>query len=127
MTARNRRIAWRESARLVLAVLMGVLVVTGARAADPAQKSFATPDDAVNALVQAVKARDRNAMLAALGNAGDWLSSGDATADKATVERFLSDYQEKHTIVRDGDFVSIAVENVGFADAGIRVVRGARY
>ena len=59
-----------------------MLVVTGARAAAPAQKSFATPDDAVNALVQAVKARDRNAMLAALGNAGDWLSSGDATADK---------------------------------------------
>ncbi len=114
MTARNRRIAWRESARLVLAVLMGVLVVTGARAADPAQKSFATPDDAVNALVQAVKARDRNAMLAALGNAGDWLSSGDATADKATVERFLSDYQEKHTIVHDGDKATLTIGNEDF-------------
>ena len=114
MTARNRRIAWRESARLVLAVLMGVLVVTGARAADPAQKSFATPDDAVNALVQAVKARDRNAMLAALGNAGDWLSSGDATADKATVERFLSDYQEKHTIVRDGDKATLTIGSEDF-------------
>ena len=127
MTARNRRMAWRESARLVLVVLMGVLVVTGARAADSAQKSFATPDDAVNALVQAVKARDRNAMLAALGNAGDWLSSGDATADKATVERFLSDYQEKHAIVRDGDKATLTIGSEEFPFAFPLVKSGDRW
>ena len=114
MTARSRRIAWRESARLVLAVLMGVLVVTGARAADPAQKSFATPDDAVNALVRAAKTGDRNAILAALGNAGDWISSGDAAADKATVARFLSEYEEKHAIVRDGDKATLTIGSDDF-------------
>ena len=63
-----------------------------ARAAAAAQKTFATPDDAVSALVQAVKAHDRTAMLAALGNAGEWLSSGDAVADQAAAARFVADY-----------------------------------
>jgi len=116
MSVPNRRIAWRESVRLLLAVLVGALVVTGARAAAPApaQKLFATPDDAVSALVLAVKAGDRNAMLAALGNVGEWLSSGDATADQAAAARFLSDYDEKHSVVRDGDKATLTIGNEDF-------------
>jgi hypothetical protein len=106
--------AVRESARLLLAVLVGVFVVTGVRAAAPSQKSFATPDDAVNALVQAVKTNDRTAMLSALGDAGDWLSSGDAAADKARVERFLSEYDAKHTIIRDGDKATLTIGSDDF-------------
>jgi hypothetical protein len=107
---------------------MGVLVVSAARAAAPAQKSFATPDDAVNALVQAVKTHDRNAMLAVLGNAGEWLSSGDATADQATVTRFLSDYEEKHTIVRDGgDKGTLTIGNDDFPFAFPLVKRGDQW
>ena len=127
MTVPNRRIAWRASARLLLAVLVGVVVVTGARAAAPAQKSFATPDDAASALVQAVKAGDRSAMLAALGNAGEWLSSGDATADQAAAARFLADYEEKHTIVRDGDRATLTIGSEDFPFAFPLVKSGVQW
>ena len=62
MNARNRRIAWRESARLVLAVLMGARRNRCSRRCSSAEV-VRDADDAVNALVQAVKARDRNACL----------------------------------------------------------------
>ena len=127
MTVPNRRMTWRESARLLLALLMGVLVITGARAAAPAQRSFATPDDAVSALVQAVKAGDRNAMLAALGNVGEWLSSGDATADQAAAARFLVDYEQKHTIVRDGAKATLTIGNEDFPFAFPLVQSGEKW
>ena len=111
MTLRNTRMTVRHAARSLLWVLFGALVATGAAAA---QKSFATPDDAVSALVQASKAHDRNATLAALGDAGEWLSSGDAAADKARVERFLADYDAKHAIVRDGDKATLVLGNDEF-------------
>jgi Protein of unknown function (DUF2950) len=63
----------------------------------------------VNALVQAVKAHDRSATLAVLGDAGEWISSGDPTADRASVDRFLSDYAEKHAIGRDGDKATLTI------------------
>ena len=128
MTVPNRHIAWRESARLLLAVLVSLLVVTGARAAAPAQRSFATPDDAVDALVkQAVKASDRHAMLATLGNVDEWLSSGDATADKAAAARFVSDYDEKHTIVRNGDRATLTIGNEDFPFAFPLVQSGEQW
>lgn len=119
--------AWRESARWLLAVLCGVFVASGALAAAPAQKSFATPDDAASALVQAVKARDRNAMLAALGNAGEWLSSGDANADRAAVARFVADYEQKHTIALDGDKATLTIGNEDFPFAFPLVKRGDKW
>ena len=115
MKVPDRHVAWRESARLLLAILVGLLVVAGpSAAAAPAQKSFATPDDAVDALVKAVKASDRHAMLATLGHVDEWLSSGDATADKAAAARFVSDYDEKHTIVRNGDRATLTIGNEDF-------------
>ena len=127
MTLRDTRIAVSRSARLLLAILCGLLAVTEAHAAAPAQKSFATPEDAVNALVQAVTTRDRNATLSALGDAGAWLSSGDAIADRATVERFLSDYEEKHTIVRDGNKATLTIGSGEFPFAFPLVKSGDRW
>src|SRR5439155_17058838 len=91
-----------------------VLVATGARAAAPAQKTFASAEDAVAALVQAVKADDRAAMLAVLGNAGDWISSGDAVADRATADRFVVAYDAKHAIAREGDIAQLTIGNDNF-------------
>ena len=127
MTLRNTRIAGRPFARLLLVFLFGVLVGTEALAAAPAQKSFATPEDAVNALVQAVKKRDRNATLSVLGDAGEWLSSGDAVADRATVQHFLSAYEEQHTIVRDGDKSTLMIGNDEFPFAFPLVNKGDRW
>ena len=127
MTVRNSRMAWRESARWLLAVLFGVLAASGALAATPAQKSFATPDDAASALVKAVKARDRNAMLAALGNTSEWLSSGDANADRAAAARFVADYDQKHTIALDGDKATLTIGNEDFPFAFPLVKSGDKW
>jgi hypothetical protein len=127
MNGRNTIRAMRYLARLLFVTLLGVLVVSAARAAPPKQHSFATPDDAASALVQAIKVRDRNALLATLGDAGDWLSSGDAVADKSIVARFISEYEEKHTIVPDGDKATLTIGSDDFPFAFPLVKSGTRW
>jgi hypothetical protein len=128
MKFQERRIAVRQSARLLIAILFGVLVATGAHAAAATvQKSFTTPDDAVNVLVQAVKTGSRSATLAALGDAGEWLSSREAAADRATVKRFVSAYEEKHAIVRDGDKARLMIGRDEFPFAFPLVKSGERW
>jgi hypothetical protein len=68
------------------------------------QRVFKSPEEATTALVQAVKANDRAAVLAIVGqSASDWVSSGDAIADRAANARFVQRYDEKHTISAAGD------------------------
>jgi hypothetical protein len=93
----------REWACIVVGLLLGGFVATQACAVGPSQKTFASPEDAASTLVQAVKSRDRAATLAILGNAGEWMSSGDATADRAAADRFVAAYDAKHVITRNSD------------------------
>ena len=90
---------------------MVLLGIAGARAAAPAQKSFATPEEAVDALVQAVDAEDRQAVRAVLGDVSAWAFSGDRTADRAAAARFTASYAEKHALVREGDKATLTVGN----------------
>ena len=63
------------------------------------QKTFASPDDAVKALVEAVKADNRDALLAIFGpESKDLIYSGDAAADKASFAAFVSDYDAMHRL-----------------------------
>jgi hypothetical protein len=89
---------------VLVALLVTIFVATEARGAGAAaQKTFGSPEDAVTALIGALKAHDRGQLLAVLGNAGDWISSGDAVADRAAGDRFIANYETKHAINRDGD------------------------
>jgi len=73
-------------------------------AAAQTQPSFASADEAASALVQAVKAGNKSKALAILGPGADqWMSSGDAVADKAANAGFVAAYDQKHAIVPDGD------------------------
>jgi Protein of unknown function (DUF2950) len=110
-----------------LLLFVGMLVTTGARAATPVQKTYASPEDAANALVQAVKSNERGAVLAVIGNAGDWISSGDAAADRATKERFAAAYDAKHAIVRDGDKATLTIGNDDYPFAFPIVKDGERW
>ena len=75
-----------------------------ARAATPAQRTCPTPDQCVDALVQALKANNRSAALALLGPASaQEITSGDAVADKDASKRFVAAYEQKHAITADGD------------------------
>ena len=126
---RSRRGKWMA---LLLALAATLFVATSAGAADAgaasgaqktggaqkaggAQKTFASPEAAVEALVQAVKAHDRKAVLAVLGSASaDWITSGDAVADHAAGERFVAAYEAKHAIKADGDTAHLSVGDDDF-------------
>lgn len=84
---------------LVLAVACGL-----AQAAGPAQRTFATPAAAVEALVAAVRGGQTKAMAELLGEeARPQLRSADAAADRSARERFLRAYEEVHSLEREGE------------------------
>lgn len=67
------------------------------------QKSFATPELAVEALVSSVNAEPES-VLGILGpDAQRIVSSGDSVADQAARERFSNAYAEGHKVERDGE------------------------
>lgn len=63
--------------------------------------TYRTPEDAVKALVDALRTYEGKKLLAVFGPGGeDLIDSGDAVADKAARERFLKAYREKNLISR---------------------------
>ncbi len=67
------------------------------QAQQPSFKTFASPEDAGNALQEAAKSGDQNALLAIFGpDSKELLYSGDAVQDKAVVDRFATGYQVMH-------------------------------
>ncbi|MBK4734405.1 DUF2950 domain-containing protein [Noviherbaspirillum pedocola] len=64
-----------------------------------AQRNFASPQEAAQALIKVAKANDRDAVLSILGpDAAEWMSSGDETADRQAVARFVAHYETQHAI-----------------------------
>jgi hypothetical protein len=93
--------------------------------ASAAQKAFATPDEAVAALVAAVKADDIQALRDVLGNARGALSSGDKVADRAAASAFVAEYDAKHAVTVDGDKASLVIGKDDFPFAFPLVKDGA--
>ena len=72
-----------------------------AHAATVNQKQFGSPEDAVKALIAAVKANDTKELLAILGpTAKILIFSGDEIADQAGRERFAKAYDEMNQLER---------------------------
>ena len=82
-----------------IALLLIFAMCTGlARAAD--QKIFATPIEAVHALVKATEDGNQDEILAVLGDDGrDLVYSGDPVQDKAGMESFLKSYKTKRALL----------------------------
>jgi hypothetical protein len=80
-----------------------------------AQKTFATPEDAAKALVEAVRAENVAGLLEVVGpKSKSWLFTGDRFADAAEWKRFLACYDKKNAIAKQGD--AKAVLNCGDDD-----------
>ncbi|MGB9447553.1 MAG: DUF2950 domain-containing protein [Candidatus Acidiferrum sp.] len=89
----------RTKAFLTACLLALLLFPVAATAAE--QKTFATPDEAVQALVKASEDGNQEEMLAVFGNDGkDLVYSGDTVQDKARMRRFVQAYNTKHAIVK---------------------------
>jgi hypothetical protein len=81
---------------VALAIMLALQCATFAA---PAQKTFASLDEAVNALVAALRAADRTALVEILGPQGNPLVwSGDDVADRAAFQRFTAEYDRAHRL-----------------------------
>ena len=82
--------------RLSVALAL-TLQTTALLAAEP--KGFASLDDAVNALVGAIRTADQRGLIEILGPKGNPLVwSGDAVADRAAFQRFIAAYDRAHRL-----------------------------
>lgn len=77
-------------------------LTSGAALADPA--TYATPEAAVTAFVDALNAQDKAALLTVFGpESEDLISSGNPREDAEARAQFLADYSEIAQIVDDGE------------------------
>jgi Protein of unknown function (DUF2950) len=99
----NRYLLWRTVLGMGIATIMMVCITyMHANATDIKQKSYASPEEAVKALVDAVKANNNDELLAIFGpGSEDIISSGDEVDDKTHRERFLSAYSEMNTLEKE--------------------------
>jgi hypothetical protein len=109
------------AAALALALPAGALAQAGgdAKAAKPAstapkkataQRTFASPEDAAKALVDAVKAADPKAILEIVGpQSKSWIFTGDDVQDRDDWSRFTAAYDKKHSFTREGDAKAVLV------------------
>ncbi len=74
------------------------------------QQVFASPDEAVKALIAAARGTETKALLALLGSgAKSLIDSGDAVADKERRARFVASYDEANKLERAGDAKAILI------------------
>jgi hypothetical protein len=111
---RNKRESWlRCCGAILVAVAFTTLVISGLSLAENVKQStFASPEEAVKALVEAVKSNDVKALEALFGpGSKDLLVSGDPVADKAGRERFLKLYDEKNRLEQTPDKAILCIGN----------------
>jgi hypothetical protein len=91
--------------RTMIAVLTLAAMFVGTRAMYAVdQKTFASPAEAVHALVKAAEDGNQDEMLAVLGDGGkELVYSGDPVQDKTGMEKFVKSYKTKHAIVTEDD------------------------
>ena len=116
MKFRNRQMkmskwqGFRVAAGAVLITIFGLTGISHAAAAQ--QKTFASAEEAVKAAVAAARSDSDKELLAIFGaQAKDLMSSGDAVADKQRRARFLKAYDEKNSLVAEGDNRVVVVGN----------------
>src|SRR4051812_49618069 len=96
-------------------LLIAALVAPLALGAAAAQKTFKSPEAAVQALIKAAQAKDAKAVLTVLGpNAEPLIDSGDPVADKNTRDSFLAKYKAKNSL--DKSVAGKVTLNVGEDD-----------
>jgi Protein of unknown function (DUF2950) len=87
-----------------VAILLAGCFATFSHAQQKGQKTFASAEDASNALVTALQGNDEKGLLDILGLDGKQIvSSGDETEDANSRANFVQKYQEMHRLVKEPD------------------------
>jgi hypothetical protein len=95
------RLAGMASTTLLLLLVVGY--ARSSFAQEPHPKTFSSPAEAANALLQAVQSEDEQAVEAILGVGKEVTSSSDEVEDRLEREQFSQKYQEMHRLVREAD------------------------
>ncbi len=91
------------------AATVALLLATGVPAL-AAPQSFATPEAAVDAVIAALDATDKDALIAVFGpESEDVILTGDDAQDRDTWGEFLSNYRKLHRIEVDGDTATLEI------------------
>ena len=86
----------------IVPFLLVLALALPAAAQAPGQPTFATAEEAVQALIALAKVRDIPKLVTLLGPGSEpVVSSGDEVADRAETEGFLAAYAQKHSLVPD--------------------------
>ena len=96
------------SARILLCCALALFVFVmfqgAAQAAQPKQKTFETPEAAVEALVKALRDHNEKGLVVIFGPGSETLiSSGDAVDDRERMEKFVRLYGEKNRLQQEGE------------------------
>jgi Protein of unknown function (DUF2950) len=87
-----------------IAVLVAAGFAAGSRAQQKGQKTFATPEEAIKALLTAVQNNDVKALLELFGPDGKHIvSSGDEAEDARVRANFVKRYEEMNRLVKEPD------------------------
>ena len=113
-TANNKyRIAPRLIPVAAFLIILGLCEISFAAAAQ--QKTFPSADAAVKAAVAAAKSNDDKELLAIFGaQAKELIFSGDAVADKQKRAGFLKAYDEKNSLVTEGENIILVIGNTAW-------------
>src|SRR5882762_6611413 len=95
------RFAWMAASTVLLLLVVGAAESGFAQALQP--RTFSSAAEAGNALFQAAKSEDEQALEAILGAGKEVTSSSDEVEDKLEREHFSQKYQEMHRLVRGAD------------------------
>lgn len=104
-----------KSALLAITAIIGVMLVSlclpaSPNAAAPGQKTFSSPEQAVQALVDSLKNNDKARLRDVLGSSGGILiSTGDPVIDRRHREIFLAAYGDMHRFDQRGKNTAILV------------------
>jgi Protein of unknown function (DUF2950) len=106
----------------LLAAILSLGSCTGSEKAaskkEVPQKTFASPDDAGSAFLDAAKSGDQDALLAIFGpDTASVLFSGDAVKDKAALDDFVAAYNQMHRwreIKVGGQILYVGADNYAF-------------
>jgi len=102
----------RRGAILMTVLFMALVVSDLALAENVKQLTFASPEEAVRAMVEALNSNDLKALEAIFGpDRRDLLTTGDPVVDQSGYERFLKLYGEKNRLEQTDDKAVLSVGN----------------
>jgi len=129
----TERDSWAERCRLVLVsgLIVAISMLALARAWGAEQKNFASPEDAVKALVEALRVNDTKALADLFGpESEDLVSSGDPVADQERREKFVYFYELKHgleKVASDKVFLHIGHDDWPFPIPVVKTDKGWQF